>query len=174
MAKFTDRQLDVLELISSKPTLTYKEIGIELGMSTSAVGKHFAQIKQKVGANSRHTMLEKLVEWQRDSDDTKVENPSCNEFNLPNDVSLDQQLRQETPGHIYEFSDSISLLADLPWDPVDEPLVVPRALDGEHASLIRIASIAMIVVGILGSLSLILAISGAITDRVEQVETSPS
>lgn len=173
MPKLTNRQLEVMALIRTRPSLTYKEISSELGISTSAVGKHVSHIKVKLGANSRQSMIDRFEGAFSPLTNNGVEIDACSEFHLPNSDPTNQECKSEPLGSHIQFSDSMSFTAELPWEVMDEPQMVPRALDGEYASLVRFASIAIIVVGILGASSLILAVSGEITSRAEQAQASP-
>jgi|GEM_PF-3319400 len=173
MLKLTERQLEILALIQAKPSLTYKEVSKELGVSPSAVGKHFSQIKIKLGANSKQSMLDQFEAYLENDQIEGVEFEAWQDLHLPDRQPTDQKPFSEPTGATLQFSDSISLAADLPWDQWDGPNVVPGALDGEHAAFFRVATIILIVVGILGSVSLVLALSGQLTEISEQAAVSP-
>ena len=45
--KITPRQMEVLELIQSDPTVSYREVAQQMGINDSAVQKHFNNLKKK-------------------------------------------------------------------------------------------------------------------------------
>ena len=45
--KITSRQMEVLELIRSDPTVSYREVAQRMGINDSAVQKHFNNLKKK-------------------------------------------------------------------------------------------------------------------------------
>ncbi len=173
--RLTDRQRAVMERIDRRVPI--KVIASELGVSETRINQHIRALKDFYDAaslgelveNYRATLEPEAVEASRQNDLVKGAdagllgpysesaymisqiNPAANSTNLGG---------RDDPGQLV-LSDAMPLIEQAPWLKPPEPKVVPGALDGEHAVLLRLGAIIGIASGILASV--ILAITAAMT-----------
>jgi hypothetical protein len=173
--RLTDRQRAVMERIDRRVPI--KVIASELGVSETRINQHIRALKDFYDAaslgelveNYRATLEPDAVEASRQNDLAKgadagllgpySESAYINSQINPAANSSDLGGRDD-PGQLV-LSDAMPLTEQAPWLRPPEPKVVPGALDGEHAVLLRLGAIIGIASGILASV--ILAITAAMT-----------
>lgn len=173
--RLTDRQRAVMERIDRRVPI--KVIASELGVSETRINQHIRALKDFYDAaslgelveNYRATLEPEAVEASRQNDLAKGADAGLLEpYSEPayiisqiNPAAHSGNLGiQDDPGQLV-LSDAMPLIEQAPWLRPREPKVVPGALDGEHAVLLRLGAIIGIASGILASV--ILAITAAMT-----------
>lgn len=167
--RLTQRQRDVLARIDRR--IPIKLIAEELGVSETRINQIIRSLKDAYGEES----LGGLVEKYRASPDCAADTagpspyrkPAYRNSQLPEPPVFADPEDRVDPGEIV-LSDAHHVLIDVPWGGSREPVVVPEALDGEHAVLYRLAvmvgiafgTIALTVLVITASLSLGTALAG--------------
>lgn len=157
----SERQIEVLALIDRR--LTIKEIAGELGISETRVNQHIDVLKRRLIANSHRELAARYRELRiarpplRTSEGGKTE------------LAAADELRPSRPGAAdggLALSDVHAFTVKAPWEEGDEPRVVPPALDGRNAVLLRLAVIAAMVFGILASLVLAITAANSLSEVV--------
>lgn len=173
--RLTDRQRAVMERIDRRVPI--KVIASELGVSETRINQHIRALKDFYDAaslgelveNYRATLEPDAVEASRQNDLAKGADAGLLEpysesayiISQINPAAHSGNLGiQDDPGQLV-LSDAMPLIEQAPWLRPREPKVVPGALDGEHAVLLRLGAIIGIASGILASV--ILAITAAMT-----------
>lgn len=152
----SERQKEVLGLIDQRYTI--KEIAAELGVSETRINQHIDALKRRLGANSHRELAERYRELLAPFTPAP--------FRKSVERSPQLAIRDEARSLPGRVADSGLALADVhafaleaPWAKASEQPVVPPALDGDNAVLVRLAVVAAIVFGTLASL--VLAITAA-------------
>ena len=141
--ELTERQLEVLERIVEHKS--YKEIAADLEISETRVKQHVRALKDRLGANSMSELVASFHGLLQDRPFTNWEGPKTE---VPPPAAEQASQFADDPG-AFEVADSVSMGLDAPWLAADEPRIVPRALDGEHAGLPRMLVIVGIAIGLL-------------------------
>lgn len=173
--RLTDRQRAVMERIDRRVPI--KVIASELGVSETRINQHIRALKDFYDAaslgelveNYRATLEPEAVEASRQNDlakgaDAGLLEPYSESAYIISQINPAAHSGnfgiQDDPGQLV-LSDAMPLIEQAPWLRPREPKVVPGALDGEHAVLLRLGAIIGIASGILASV--ILAITAAMT-----------
>ncbi|RDC61370.1 hypothetical protein HME9302_02592 [Alteripontixanthobacter maritimus] len=123
-----------------------------LGVTQSAVNKRIDAMRAKCGdipraALGRHYRAYQANLLQNGVPQSCDKIPSEN-LHLPSAFAWPEAEGKDTALATSRLSDSLVVPADAPWHR-NEPSRVPEALDGEHASLMRVGAIFGIALGIL-------------------------
>ncbi|MEL7444619.1 MAG: hypothetical protein AAGK02_02260 [Pseudomonadota bacterium] len=171
----TERQQAVMERIDRRVPI--KVIAQELGVSETRINQHIRALKDIYEAAS----LNELVETYRSTlpeTEAPFENPadtvSDKDFSeavytksqLPDSGETGHIAARGDPGEIV-LSDVMPIGGKAPWAALDEPRVVPGALDGEHAVLYRLAAIVGIAFGVLAAVVLMATAAITISEALE-------
>jgi len=143
--ELTKRQAQVLELVAKRRTL--KQIASELSISESAINQHIKALKASLGVNSLAGLADvhrMLTECAEDSDYIKS---TCRKSGLSEGSENSQRMRQDDLEPTLSFQDAISYTVAAPWEYQEDPVVVPRVLNGANAKLVRSAYIVGIAIG---------------------------
>ena len=161
--ELTQRQEQVAHGLSRH--LGIKEIAHELDISMSAVSKHIAGLKQKLGATTHAEIVAAwLLQAPKNREAEGVEKGACRFSHLPGTTTLPPRFVSADPG-LLSFSDG----ADYPplWLQPRDVRVVPRWLDGTHATAARLAVIGGGIFGLVSVLVLSLSAMNSVSDLVE-------
>ncbi|MXP47452.1 hypothetical protein GRI43_08675 [Altererythrobacter luteolus] len=156
----TEKQRAVLERVDRRVPI--KVIAAELGVSEARINQHIRALKDKFEAES----LNALVEAYRAEPDYEYKGedpyrkPIYRNSQLPDEPIFPDQGSRVDPGEIV-LSDAHHVLIDVPWSGPREPVVVPTALDGENAVLLRLAAMIGIAFGVVAAI--ILVVSAAVS-----------
>ena len=179
--RLTDRQRAVMQRIDRRVPI--KVIAQDLGVSETRINQHIRALKDVYNAGSLGELVEnyratlapetpaetteKEVSAAPDTDFlnpfseaayTKTQiNPAAN---IP-DLSV-----RDDPGQLV-LSDAMPLSEQAPWLRPAEPRVVPAALDGEHAVLLRLGAIVGIASGVLAVIVLTVTAAVALTEAMD-------
>lgn len=185
--RLTDRQRAVLERIDRRVPI--KVIAQDLGVSETRINQHIRALKNFYEAGSlgelvenyRATLAPEGVDVATGDDaamapdpdrdrplgtapDAALLNPFSEAAYRKTQINAAPDLAafgfRDDPGQLV-LGDAMPLDEQAPWLRQAEPRVVPGALDGEHAVLLRLGAIVGIATGILASV--ILAITAAMT-----------
>ena len=152
----SERQKQVLSLIDRR--LTIKEIAAELGISETRVNQHINALKRRLAANTHRELAARYQERFSLIASPPFRNTAGRETQLANESELGSSDARGAGGEL-ALADVQAFSIEAPWAKASEPQVVPPALDGKNAVLLRLAVVAAMVCGILASL--VLAITAA-------------
>lgn len=168
----TERQVQILELIAKRFTL--KQVAAELGISESAVNQHVRSLKGVFRVNS----LPELAECHRLMTGIAGD-PDCRKtaYRKPlvaNAAGFEQRMSPDDNGSVVTFHDPLTYRLGTPWED-QEPVVVPKLLDGSNAKLVRAAYIVAIAIGffvlILVGLGVAQGLSDVLADKAASSST---
>ena len=158
----SERQKQVLCLIDRR--LTIKEIAGELGISETRVNQHIDNLKRRLRANT-HRELAACYQQRLAAAAGPLSISTGGKSQLPGEEEA-----RSCPGGVADgeltFADAHAFSVEAPWARASEPRVVPPALDGQNAVLLRLALIAAMVFGILASLVLAITAADSVTQAV--------
>ena len=159
----SERQKQVLCLIDQR--LTIKEIAGELGISETRVNQHIDALKRRLGANTHRELAACYQELLTPPLTSPFRKPEGGNTQLP---GTDEA--RSTPSRVADgelaLADVHAFSIEAPWTRSSEPRVVPPALDGKHAVLLRLAVIAAMVFAVLASLVLAITAADSLTEVV--------
>lgn len=159
----SERQEQVLLLIDRR--LTIKEIAGELGISETRVNQHIDMLKRRLDANTHRELAARYQELLASPLPTPFRNSAEGKTKLSGgDEARSSQSRVADDG--LALADVHAFSLEAPWTRASEPRVVPPALDGNNAVLLRLAVIAAMVFGILASLVLAITAAHSLTEVV--------
>lgn len=169
----TDRQLSVLRRIDRRVPI--KVIAQDLNVSETRINQHIRALKDIYQVDS----LNELVEKYRLGKDTRLKS----EGGFSESVYRNSQLSgsganrnngdRVDPGEIV-MSDVMPLVNHGPWNLTEEPRVVPGALDGEKAVLVRLAVIVGIAFGILAAVVLMVTAAMMLSEAMDGKAAIPA
>jgi len=147
----TERQRQVAALLTQH--LSLKEIAVELSVSESAINKHISVLKQTLGARSRREIVAKMASRaEQITFDNGCRNSAGSFSHLPLASTTGQKPSGNDPGLI-AFADAGAMLPRFEqsddWARVFEPRIVPNWLDGEHAVLVRLSAVVVMLFAML-------------------------
>jgi DNA-binding CsgD family transcriptional regulator len=159
----SERQKQVLCLIDRR--LTIKEIAGELGISETRVNQHIDTLKRRLNANTHRELAACYQERLAAAASPPLSISAGGKSQLPG-----EEKGRSSPGGVADgeltFADAHAFSVEAPWARASEPRVVPPALDGQNAVLLRLALIAAMVFGILASLVLAITAADSVTQAV--------
>lgn len=182
--KLTKRQMAVLERIDRRVPI--KVIAQELGVSETRINQHIRELKDYFGVAS----LNELVECYRAAFGEVGDGGAAEGGSAGVDAARGEATRSPLsesayrkrqvdagaaggenaprvdPGEIV-LSDVMPPGEIAPWKVAHEPRIVPGALDGEHAVLMRFAAIVGIAFGILAAVVLTVTAAMALSEAME-------
>ena len=152
----SERQEQVLSLIDRR--LSIKEIAAELVNSETRVNQHINALKRRLDANSHRELAARYRELLTPVVSPPFRNAAGGETQLAKEKEPRSSRDRAACGGL-ALADVQAFSLEAPWAKASEPQVVPPALDGKNAVLLRLAVVAAMVCGILASL--VLAITAA-------------
>jgi len=189
--RLTDRQRAVMERIDRRVPI--KVIAQELGVSETRINQHIRALKDVYVAGSLGELVENyraalapdpddrdagpglagVSEAEDDGIDGAADGSERAPFSEPAYIktqinpatNLAEFGGRDDPGRLV-LSDAMPLTVQVPWLRPGEPRVVPAALDGEHAVLIRLGAIVGIASGILAAIVLTVTAAVALSDAM--------
>ncbi|MBV7266063.1 LuxR C-terminal-related transcriptional regulator [Erythrobacter ani] len=190
----TERQRAVMERIDRR--MPIKVIAQELGVSETRINQHIRALKDIFEVSN----LGDLVERFRESEppETSADSAGLGTEDVPSDppekaFTESVYSKNQVPvnglasnngarvdhGELV-MNDVLPLIGQAPWLRPGEPQVVPGVLDGEHAVLLRLATVIGIAFGILAAVVLSVtaaialseAMDGAARVPVERIQSS--
>lgn len=159
----SERQTQVLRLIDRR--LTIKEIAGELGISETRVNQHIDTLKRRLGANTHRELAARYQEMLARAVSTPLSTSTGGKSQLPADDKPRSSAGGIAAGE-FTFADGHAFSVEAPWAKGSEPRVVPPALDGSNAVLLRLALIVAMVFAILASLVLAITAADSVTEVV--------
>lgn len=183
----TDRQRAVIERIDRRTPI--KGIASDLGVSETRINQHIRALKDIYEAESLTDLVEAYradkLEIEKSEEKVKVDiiqSPMQNERGLSESVYNKNQvpisgligdpLAQDDPGALV-IRDVSSMGDEAPWLRSSEPQVVPRALDGENAVLLRLVAIVGIAFGLLAAVVLTVTAAVTLSEALDERATIP-
>ncbi|MEL6876554.1 MAG: LuxR C-terminal-related transcriptional regulator [Pseudomonadota bacterium] len=165
----TERQSAVMERIDRRVPI--KVIAQELGVSETRINQHIRALKDVFEVDSLNELVEEYrasnprPKGDKDAADhaaskEHLSEPVYTKKQLPNTSDSEDTDSRDDAGEVI-LSDVLPGFATAPWMRPDEPRVVPGVLDGEHAVLLRLATIIGIAFGFLAAV--VLTVTAAIT-----------
>ena len=176
--ELTGRQRAVIERIDKRQPI--KLIAAELGVSETRINQHIRALKDIYGATSLTDLVEAYraenPEGEAGGDDQAVSpawraaspyrNSAC-AFSQVETSSRDAPSGDWVdPGEIV-LADAHHVLIDAPWHGIPEPVVVPAALDGKHAVLLRLAVMIGIAFGVIALVILVITASLSLSTMLD-------
>lgn len=180
--RLTDRQRAVMERIDRRVPI--KVIAQELGVSETRINQHIRALKDAYCAASLGELVENYRATLAVADDPPTHRPSApaqpvsaiaapslseaayTKTQLQPAVDPADGLGQDDPGQLV-LGDAVPLIEQAPWLRPGEPRVVPGALDGENAVLLRLAAIVGIAGGILAAVVLTVTAAVALSEAMD-------
>lgn len=169
----TERERAVLGAIDRR--LPLKMVAGELGISESRVNQHVRALKERYRVHS----LPDLVDAWRGEDGAAPSGDGyrTSAWRIPQ-VS-GGAVRGEIDGRVapgeFVLADAAPLAIEAPWMARIEPRVVPGALDGDNAVLLRLAVIIGIAFGLIAAIVLVVTASLSLSEALEgKVAVTPS
>jgi DNA-binding CsgD family transcriptional regulator len=159
----SERQKQVLCLIDRR--LTIKEMASELGISETRVNQHIDTLKRRLGANTHRELAARYQELLASSTPALFRMPTGGKSQLPDEDEARSSPSGVTDGGL-TLADVHAFSVEAPWTRASEPRIVPPALDGQHAVLLRLAVIAAMVFGVLASLVLAITAADSLTEVI--------
>ena len=176
--KLTSRQKAVLERIDLRVPI--KVIAQEMGVSETRINQHIRALKDYYKVET----LNELVELYRAERAAKEAEELASEKlkDLSESGYIKSQLAdaamegnvpsQDDPGEIV-MSDVMAMPGFALWQNPDEPKVVPGVLDGDNATLLRLAAIVGIAFGCLAAVVLTVTAAVTISEALDGHATVP-
>ena len=159
----SERQKQVLSLIDQR--LTIKEIASELNISETRVNQHIDTLKRRLGVNTHRELAVRYQELLAPGIPAPFRKPAGGKTKLP-----DADDARSSPSWVGDgglaLADVQAFSVEVPWTKASEPRVVPPVLDGKNAVLLRLAVVAVMVLGTLGSLVLVITAADSLTNVV--------
>ncbi len=173
--KLTARQRSVMERIDRRVPI--KVIASELGVSETRINQHIRALKDIYQAGSLNELVEEYRARHRANaeaeDPAPYRKPEYSKKQLPDENSSGDQTSRDSASvkSAGSYAPAMSLMAS----GVDqsEPKVVPGVLDGEHAVLLRLATIVGIAFGILAAVVLSVTAAMALSEAMDGVAAVP-
>lgn len=182
--RLTDRQRAVMERIDRRVPI--KVIAQELGVSETRINQHIRALKDAYCAASLRELVENYRATLAVADDPPTHRPSASaqpvsaiaapslseaaititKTQLQPAADPADGLGQDDPGQLV-LGDAVPLIEQAPWLRPGEPRVVPGALDGENAVLLRLAAIVGIAGGILAAVVLTVTAAVALSEAMD-------
>jgi len=180
--RLTDRQRAVMERIDRRVPI--KVIAQELGVSETRINQHIRALKDAYCAASLGELVENYRATLAVADDPRAHRPSApaqpvsaiaepplseaayTKTQLQPAADPADGLGQDDPGQLV-LGDAVPLIEQAPWLRPGEPRVVPGALDGENAVLLRLAAIVGIAGGILAAVVLTITAAVALSEAID-------
>lgn len=162
-AALSERQKQVLSLIDQR--LTIKEIACELNISETRVNQHIDTLKRRLGVNTHRELAVRYQELFAPGIRAPFRKPAGGRTQLPDMRDARSSSSWDADGGL-ALADAQAFFVEAPWARASEPRVVPPVLDGKNAVLLRLAVVAVMVLGILGSLVLVITAADSLTDVV--------
>ncbi len=185
----TTRQAAVMEKIDRRTPI--KVIAQELGVSETRINQHIRALKDIYEVGNLGDLVEeyraglKLEETARaplndggDFEQNRPDTPSDTELrgaslSIPEVpatvIGFEKEFRESAASA--EMNDTPPMIERAPLPKLEEPRLVPRLLDGQHAVILRLAAITGIAFGVLAAVVLTMtaaiAISKALDGRAE-------
>ncbi|ANY19737.1 response regulator FixJ [Tsuneonella dongtanensis] len=172
LAELSERERAVLGGIDRR--LPLKSIAAELGVSESRVNQHVRALKERFEVNN----LSDLVDAWRAEDIEIKEDADCRNSAWRNPQVPRTAIGSETGGRVapgeFVLSDAALYAIEAPWSMESEPRVVPGALDGGNAVLLRLAVIIGIAFGLVAAIVLVVTASLSLSEALEGRATVPA
>nr|WP_298895004.1 hypothetical protein [uncultured Altererythrobacter sp.] len=172
--KLTERQLFVLERIDRR--IPIKVIANDLGVSETRVNQHIRALKDIYKVESLNELVECYREEYGDSESEQTEDPLSESAFINSQLEeiggLANSSTRVDPGEIV-MSDVMPISSLAPWKVQSEPKVVPGMLDGEHATILRLAAIVGIAFGFLAAVVLTVTAAMTISEALDGRATIP-
>ena len=183
----TDRQRDVIERIDRRTPI--KGIASDLGVSETRINQHIRALKDIYEAESLTDLVEAYradkLEIEKSEKKVKVDSIQgsmqnerglsesvYNKNQVPISGLIGDPLAQDDPGALV-IRDVSSMGDEAPWLRSSEPQVVPRALDGENAVLLRLVAIVGIAFGLLAAVVLTVTAAVTLSEALDERATIP-
>jgi DNA-binding CsgD family transcriptional regulator len=165
--ELSDRERAILSAIDRR--LPLKAVAGELGISESRVNQHVRALKQRYRVHS----LPDLVDAWRSGEGASTPDESYRNSAWRIPQVADPAIRGDAQDRVvpgeFVFADAAPLAIEAPWRMRIEPRVVPGALDGDNAVLLRLAVIIGIALGLVAAIVLVvtasLSLSAALDGR---------
>lgn len=169
--ELTDRERAVLSAIDRR--LPLKAVAGELGISESRVNQHVRALKERFGVHS----LPDLVDVWRYDESVVTDADACRTSAWRNSQVADRADRSETQDRVvpgeFVLADAAPLAIEAPWMARIEPRVVPGALDGDNAVLLRLAVIIGLAFGMIAALVLVMTASLNLSEAMRDRPATP-
>lgn len=179
--RLTDRQRAVMQRIDRRVPI--KVIAQDLGVSETRINQHIRALKDVYDAGSlgelvenyRATLASDTPAETTDKDlsaapDADLLNPYSEAAYIKTQINPTTNIPdlsvRDDPGQLV-LSDAMPLIEQAPWLRPGEPRVVPAALDGEHAVLLRLGAIVGIASGILAAVVLTVTAAVALSEAMD-------
>ena len=161
----TERERAVLSAIDRR--LPLKMVAGELGISESRVNQHVRALKERYGV---HSLPDLVDAWRGEEGAAGIEESyRSSAWRIPQVSGLAD--RGETEGRVvpgeFVLADAAPLAIEAPWMARIEPRVVPGALDGGNAVLLRLAVIIGIAFGLIAAVVLVVTASLSLSEAME-------
>ncbi len=172
--KLTERQLFVLERIDRR--IPIKVIANDLGVSETRINQHIRALKDINKVETLNELVECYREHVGDSE-AEPDSEALSESVFRNSQLAEGGLITDStsrvdPGEIV-ISDVMPVAGFAPWELQGEPKVVPGLLDGEHATVLRLAAIVGIAFGFLAAVVLTVTAAVTISEALDGRATVP-
>lgn len=169
--ELTDRQRAVLDGIDRR--LPLKAVAAELGISESRVNQHVRGLKELYGVNNLSDLVDAWrAESGADAPQEPCRKPAWRIPQLPESAAGGDERPRVAPGE-FVLSDAALYAIEAPWMR-DEPRVVPGALDGPNAVLLRLAVIIGLAFGILAAIVLVVTASLSLSEALGGNTATPA
>ncbi|ALH82258.1 helix-turn-helix domain-containing protein [Sphingopyxis macrogoltabida] len=160
----TAKQTAVLHLLAQGRTS--KEIAGLLDTGESAVNRHIEIMRSRLGGITRLELARRYRNACPDAPSVLRVDSSQQKIDLVAPPPTDERPDRDDAEADLLFQDSLTMKIEAPWAGQEEPVVVPRVLDGANATLTRGAAITIMVTSILASLVLAITAAWAITEAL--------
>ena len=177
----TERQQAVMERIDRR--MPIKMIAQELGVSETRINQHIRALKDIFEAESLGELVEQYrIAYPAEVESEALENNKDTGFSADSVKDLTESVYSKSQVPEYDYgrignlrvdqgelvmSDVLPLLEQAPWLRPGEPKVVPGVLDGEHAVMLRLATIVGIAFGMLAAVVLTITAALAISEAMD-------
>ena len=177
----TERQRAVMERIDRR--MPIKVIAQELGVSETRINQHIRALKDIFQAENLGELVEQFrmdypaeIEAEKPETEGQESSSEAEVKGLTQSVYSKSQVHGDGSGRIggirvdqgeLVMSDVLPLIEQAPWLRPGEPKVVPGVLDGEHAVMLRLATIVGIAFGMLAAIVLTVTAALAISEALD-------
>lgn len=172
--KLTDRQFFVLERIDRR--IPIKVIANELGVSETRVNQHIRALKDTYEVETLNELVECYREEFGDSTNEQADEALSETAFINKQIEAERDAAHSSfrgdPGEIV-MSDVMPVAELSSWKLANEPKVVPGMLDGEHATVLRLAAIVVIAFGFLAAVVLTVTAAMTISEALDGRATVP-
>lgn len=165
-ATLTEKQRETLVLLGEGRTS--KEIAHALGISESATIQRIETIRAKAGGMLRKDLARAWREYSatEESSEETCKEITGNIFHLPPEDTWHQHRGQDHFKDELHLADAMPFQASAPWAEDKEPEVVPEALNGPNAVLMRSFMALGIALGMLVVMLVLLSVANELGELI--------